>query len=82
MRKPLTVASYNVPLTTWANITVTVETDETDPEKIAELAMGQAGVSLCHQCGGSRNDGLEVGDDWDVSRMTPDSPPEVYRLDD
>lgn len=59
---------YTVPLTSWANIAVTVETDETDPEKIAELAGMKASPHLCHQCGGSRNDSLEIGDEWEPVR--------------
>lgn len=59
---------YTVPLTTWANIAVTVETDETDPEKIAGLAMEAASPSLCHQCSDSRNDSLEIGGEWEPVR--------------
>ena len=71
---------YSVPLTTWANITVTVETDETDPLKIAELALEEASVSLCHSCGGDRNHGLEVGDAWEPTLT--DGKPEVYESED
>lgn len=71
---------YTVPLTSWANIAVTVETDETDPEKIAELAIEAASPTLCHQCGGSRNDSLEIGDEWDAARgLDGDGPPEVTK---
>ncbi|WP_330479876.1 hypothetical protein OG301_39385 (plasmid) [Streptomyces platensis] len=69
---------YNVPLTSWANISVTVETDETDPEKIAELAQEQAGVSLCHQCAGKH--GLDIGDEWSLVR--DGEVPEVYKVED
>ncbi|SOE25642.1 hypothetical protein [Streptomyces sp. OK228] len=65
---------YTVPLTGWANIAVTVETDETDPEKIAELATEAASPSLCHQCGDSRNDSLEIGDEWDAVRGEDSEP--------
>lgn len=68
---------YTVPLTSWANISVTVETDETDPEKIVELALEEAGVSLCHQCAGHTNNSLDVGDEWHPSR-DKDGTPEVY----
>ncbi|MFD8902883.1 hypothetical protein [Streptomyces ardesiacus] len=36
------MATYNVPLTGIANITVTVTTDEADPDKIAALAIEKA----------------------------------------
>jgi hypothetical protein len=71
------MATYRVPLTSWANAAVEVETEETDPEKIAELAMEQHSVSLCHQCAG--RDGLEIGDVWDP--VLNDGKPEVYKLD-
>lgn len=71
---------WTVPLTGWANLAVTVETDETDPEKIAELAAETASASLCHQCGGSRNDSLEIGDDWNPVRGIDGSgPPEMTK---
>lgn len=72
------MATYMVPLTTWANATATVETDETDPEKIAELAMEQHAVSLCHQCAG--RDGLEIGDIWDP--IMDGGKPEVHKISD
>ncbi|MGW3699429.1 hypothetical protein ACWD7C_36355 [Streptomyces sp. NPDC005134] len=59
--------TYNVPLTGAANITVTVTTDEPDPDKIAALAIEQAesdGPGLCRRCSGDRNDSLELGDAW------------------
>jgi hypothetical protein len=70
---------YTVPLTSWANIAVTVETDETDPEKIAELAIEQASPYLCHQCSGERNDSLEIGDDWEPVRHGADGPPSMTK---
>lgn len=72
------MTTYHVPLTTWANISVTVETDETDPEAIAELAMEQASPYLCHQCAGSRNNSLEIGDEWETVRGE-DGVPEVSK---
>jgi len=72
------MARYNVPLTGWANITVTVETDETDPEKIVQLALDEAGVSLCHQCGSHTNHSLDIGDDWEAVRDRETGKPEVY----
>ncbi|MFE9391694.1 hypothetical protein [Streptomyces sp. NPDC006784] len=65
---------YTVPLTGYANIAVTVETDETDPEAIAELAQEQVYVSLCHQCGGHTNSSLEVGDEWEAVRREHGTP--------
>lgn len=72
------MATYHVPLTTWADATVTVETDETDPEKIVDLAMEQVSVSLCHHCSG--NDGLTLGDTWEP--VQNDGKPEVYKVED
>lgn len=72
------MAKYSVPLTGYANICVTVETEETDPEKIAELAMEAAEPMLCHQCSDSRNQSLELGDGWEPGSQ----PPEVYREGD
>lgn len=60
------MATYSVPMTSWANIAVHVTTDETDPEVIADLAREQITASLCHHC--SDKDGLEVGDDWESVR--------------
>lgn len=72
---------YNVPLTSHASITVEVETDENDPRKIAELAQESewGGASLCHQCAGSGNNGLDLGDEWEPYLV--DGVPEVYRTD-
>ncbi|MCX4681659.1 hypothetical protein OG413_41395 [Streptomyces sp. NBC_01433] len=61
------MATYNVPLTGIANITVTVTTDETDPNKIATLAVEKAeaeAISLCRQCASDLNNSLDIGDDW------------------
>ncbi|MGW3932921.1 hypothetical protein ACWECC_33230 [Streptomyces microflavus] len=57
----------NVPLTGVANITISVTTDETDPNKIVNLAVGTAeteGIGLCRQCAGDLNSSLELGDEW------------------
>lgn len=72
------MARYSVPLTGWANISVDVETDETDPDKIARLAEEQASPSLCHQCAGGGNNWLEIGDEW----APGSTPPEVYKESD
>ena len=59
------MAKYTVPLTGWANIVVDVEVpDDATPEDIVNAAMEAASPSLCHQCGGIRNDSLEIGDEW------------------
>lgn len=75
------MAKYIVPLTSWANIAVTVETGETDPEKIAELAIEAASPTLCHQCSDSRNDSLEIGDQWDPT-YGDDGKPEITKESD
>lgn len=71
------MTKYSVPLAGFASIAVTVETDETDPEVIVELAREEAGVSLCHQCAGHTNNSLDIGDDWEPVR-NKDGKPEVY----
>jgi hypothetical protein len=76
------MAKYTVPLTGWANIAVTVETDETDPEEIAELAQMEAGASLCHHCSDSRNDSLEIGDEWEPVISDETGKPEITKEDD
>jgi hypothetical protein len=72
------MATYRVPLTSWANASVEVETDETDPVEIAKLAEEQVHVSLCHRCSG--RDGLEIGDVWDA--VMDGDKPEVYKISD
>jgi hypothetical protein len=70
---------YTVPLTTWANCAVTVETDSTDPNVIARLAEEQAEPSLCHQCADTANDSLEIGDEW--TAVESEGVSEIHRLD-
>jgi hypothetical protein len=67
---------YSVPLTTWVNTAVYVETEETDPEVIVGLAQEQVYVSLCHQCASK----VDLGDDW--SSVEYDGKPEVYKEDE
>lgn len=76
------MAKYTVPLTTWANATVTVETDSTDPEEIAQLAWENT-PDICANCGGwGRDFSLEIGDEWEsVPRSKDDSTPTIYRED-
>lgn len=77
------MAKYRVPLNGYASATVTVETDETDPEVIAQLALMEGVPSPCAQCGGwGRDWSLEIGDEWEPSRRTEDSPPEIYKESD
>lgn len=57
---------YRVPLSGYASATVTVETDETDPERILEEALQEGVPSICAQCSGwGRSHSLEVGDEWE-----------------
>jgi hypothetical protein len=70
------MAKYRVPLSGYASTVVAVETDETDPKKIVELAEEGAWVSLCHQCA----DHVEVGDEWVAVEV--DGKPEVYEVED
>lgn len=55
---------YVVPLTTYANCAVEVETDSEDPAEITRLAEEQVYVRLCNHCSSSGNESLEVGDEW------------------
>ncbi|MGN6128502.1 MAG: hypothetical protein ACTHON_18240 [Humibacter sp.] len=72
---------YRVPMTTWANATVDVETDETDPEKIFELAT-EGAPSICAQCSGwGRKHSLEIGDDWEPA-TDEEGGASVYELKD
>ncbi|MCX4783893.1 MULTISPECIES: hypothetical protein [unclassified Streptomyces] len=70
------MAQYSVPLTTAANTAVIVETDETDPDKIAALAVevAEAERELCRQCG----DEVDLGDDW--RPVLIDSTPTMTKL--
>jgi hypothetical protein len=68
---------YTVPMSGWASISVTVTTDETDPEKIVELAEMHGGASLCHQCAGHTNNSLDIGDEWEPHR-DDEGKPEIY----
>lgn len=70
---------YSVPMTGYANITVDVETDETDPVKIAELAQEAIRAHLCHECAGERNDSLELVGEWDPV-IGEDGKPEVCEI--
>ena len=71
------MARYAVPLQTYASTVVYVETDETDPNKIASLAEEQVEVgSLCHQCASD----VDLGDVWEVVEY--DGKPEVYKEDE
>lgn len=71
---------YNVPLVGVATLTVEVETEETDPARIAELARETVNVSLCHQCAGDRNDSLMLGEEWEPSIAAETGKPEVYEV--
>lgn len=70
------MAKYRVPFNGYASTTVDVETDETDPAKIVDLAQEDTYVSLCHQCASS----VDVGDEWEP--VTHEGKLEVYKLED
>ncbi|MFF4933162.1 hypothetical protein ACFY2H_30380 [Streptomyces griseofuscus] len=55
------MTAYTVPLTTYADTVVRVETDLTDLDAVVELALGLVDVgSLCNYCGD-----IELGDEWE-----------------
>lgn len=61
---------YRINLGTWASTVVEFETDETDPDRIAEAFYESCPdtPTLCHQCtGGGRGQNLELGDEWEIS---------------
>lgn len=70
------MAKYSVPLTSWANTAITVETDETDLDAIVEIAQTEVYRSLCHQCASH----VDLGDDW--SPVIVDGKPEIYEEDE
>lgn len=70
------MARYSVPLTSYANTAVYVDTDETDPELIAEMAQEQANTGLCNQCASK----VDLGDDW--TPVLWNGKPEVYKEDE
>lgn len=72
------IVRYRVPLTTWANTTVDVETDSTDADEISRLAEENAYVSLCHQCA----DKVDVGDEWNAVETNGDPSEHITRLED
>lgn len=77
------MTKYTVPLTGYANATVTVETDETDPETILELAYEKGAPDVCAQCGGwGRDFSLEIGDEWEPIRNDKTGEIEMYKEDD
>ncbi|MBA2951452.1 hypothetical protein [Streptomyces himalayensis] len=72
------MAKYRVPLNGYAYATVVVETDETDPEAIVELAYEETPTDVCGHCSGwGQTWSLEIGDEWRASRKE-DGTPEFY----
>ena len=76
----MTVAKYSVPLTTWANVSVDVETDSTHPAEIVQEAERSNRVSLCNGCSGKNNSFLEIGDEWTVPEH--EGVPLITRMED
>jgi hypothetical protein len=64
---------YKISLIAHAGTTIDFETDETDPEKIAEAFWDSNPdtPSLCHQCSGGKkySQNLELGDEWEIDRF-------------
>lgn len=79
------MARYRIPMTTHADASIEIETDETDPEKIIEAAYEQADFpTLCAQCSGwGRDESLELGDVWEpVPKSHEDPSPIIEKIDD
>ena len=72
--------TYQVPVTVWADAVVTIETDETDPDKIAEMVETNVPVTLCSGCSDHRNGSLSIGDEWQAVR-NESGIPQITRLD-
>ena len=70
------MAKYRVPFNGYASTTMDIETDETDPVKIADLAQRDVYVSLCHRCANN----VDVGDEWEP--VTHEGKPTIYKLED
>ena len=71
---------YRISFVTSASGSITVETDETDPERIVEEAYAEGIPGICAQCSGwGRDHELEVGDEWDVDE--DDKGPVIYTDD-
>jgi hypothetical protein len=76
------VAKYTVALTAVASATLTIETDETDPEAIVDAALSEGVPGICAQCSGwNRSHSIDLGDDWDPV-LKEDGTPEIYPVDD
>ncbi|MEW1547515.1 hypothetical protein [Streptomyces tsukubensis] len=61
------MTKYRINLSTAANASITVETEETDPELIYQEALHEGIPHPCAQCSGwGQNWELEIGDEWDV----------------
>jgi hypothetical protein len=60
------VPKYKIPLNGYASVTISIETDETDPERIYEEAMAGGIPGICAQCSGwGASHSLEIGDEWE-----------------
>jgi hypothetical protein len=75
------MAKKTVLFTTTLGVTVTVETDSTDPEEIIEQAWNEAPGSICANCSGwgqawSRDDSGEL------EVVLVDGEPEIYTEDE
>lgn len=62
---------YTLNLTTWASTSMDFETDLTDPEEIAAAFFESCPntPTLCHQCAGSSDQNLDIGDEWEIDRF-------------
>lgn len=61
------MAKYRVHFSSYADAAVTVETDATDPEQIAEEAWEEVPPMLCSNCSGWRQKvSLTLGEEWNV----------------
>jgi hypothetical protein len=57
---------YRINISGHAYGSITVETDETNPEQIFEDAMDEGAPALCAHCSGwGRDFDLELGDEWE-----------------
>lgn len=75
------MAKYTIPLSGYASATLTIETDETDPENILEEALSAGVPGICAQCSGwGRPYSIDLGDEWEPV-LRSDGSPEIYAED-
>lgn len=76
------MTKYNVPMTGMANILVEIETEETDPRKIAELAEENVRAKARSRCASESNDSLDLVGEWSPVTDFATGLPEVTKANE